>query len=177
MTCAMDVKSKNSDRKQSEQRPSSSPLLKGSGLATTSTTTKKIELYLNLNDLTHIITHKSQQQVYNPSPTETKDKTENVSSSLAVPPKTYMTRSGSLLLFSENRVLEDRPTSPRGFASTASMGIHGHGLSARSAVPRWGRFLKRDTGMLEIRKGTFGLLSHTFSVVRCVIEKSINKLS
>lgn len=101
-------KNKTAGNKDKE-RPSSSTLLAGTGLITTSKCNEKIDLRLSRKDMNQIAKNSTlNKHEFNVTIEGDKVSTSRLKTSCRTSPihlpKTYVTRSGSLLLFSESRI-------------------------------------------------------------------------
>lgn len=135
-----------------DTRPCSSPLLIGSGIIRKTKCSERLELRLNFNDLEHITTHNETHVFYVEHDEDTVVTTVKPERSpraqVTALPKTYMTRSGSLLLFSENKIADEKNLRKENGRPSKDMAIHGHPMKLRPAIeesyPYWGRLINND---------------------------------
>ena len=150
-----------------DDRVVTSPLMVGRGLVRTSPCTERIELVLDLNDLTHIVTHRSKQKLFNVEQTENHGLSGRLSSpaptSEAYLPKTYMTRSGSLLLFSEKSI--PKVVSP---IKVRGQKISLNRIGDQENVHRWGKLVNKDR-RVEKAKGTVCILYYFSYAILCKV--------
>lgn len=150
---------------RAELQSRGSSLMLGSGKTRRQNDTETLEIHFNKKDYSNLVT-KSSPEMYcitgnlnsDNAQNEGKQSPRHVEVQL---PKTYITKSGSLFLYSDGTVMKDkqRERSENSQGSGQSIEILGHKMSPRTLVPQaypyWGKLIKTKTGDKRNNTGTY----------------------
>lgn len=139
-----------------------SPLMMGSGVMNKTNDVEKLELHLSETDFSSLLTKKrgGTSNMFcvagSTYPHEHKDNNVSPRSVKAALPKTYITRSGSLFLYSDSNIMKDiHDISSSTSSSTRTFEMHGYTMPTRTLVPHsypsWGKLVKKSSSAQENR--------------------------
>ncbi|WAR20824.1 hypothetical protein MAR_014798 [Mya arenaria] len=150
----------DADYERPDTASRSSPMMVGSARLNRNKVTERLELHLDLEDFTTLATLRARpsRDMYTVTKYTDTGSGTNVTKTAHTPrtievnlPKTYLTRCGSLMLYSDSRAMKDgtsrgaaTPWNQRGTLN-GSFKLEGHGMTPQSSVaesyPQWGKLI------------------------------------